>query len=205
MCILNWLSENWFEIIRLIFILAGFYFAYWLVIKRDKLWYRRDDRTRIKEVNDWFHETYILNGVDPVLAYISLLKIQDPIQFIGIEDLLRKARADEPDFPMEPLNRLNKILGDNIEKLILDIRFNCYYPPPFPYDTAEGIAVIEEYQEHTQNRLEKIKHLLSGLGHELLGIELDNKLSTKGISDYPVIQPYKKRCKKILNNKFVRK
>jgi hypothetical protein len=197
MFIVNWLSENWFEIIRLIIMLLGFWYAYWLIIQRDKLWYKRDDRTRIKEVNEWFHENYILNGVDPVLAYIGILKLDSPLQFHGQQERFELALDKLPIIPMQPLNRLKKILGDDtIERLIIAFRTSSYFYTSH-FESPDAIKI----RQQTMEGLQKTEQFLSDLSHVLLSIEIEHKLETQSIKEHPNIQTYKQRCSN-LSNKY---
>ena len=168
--------------------------TYLFINYRDSKFKERENRQAHRELQEWFHENYILNGIDPVLAYISLIKTNDHVSTIIINP---RNQIIAPKLPIQSLNRLKKILGDSIVQLITDITNDCYKP-----ELSRSYAHIDRYIDHTRKRLIDIENTLFDLGHDMLGVEIADKLSTKDISEHEAIKPHKDRCSVLLLDKY---
>jgi len=124
-------AANFMDIIQVLFTIVGFGFAYWLINYRDKLLRRRDNEQRMHDLQGWFEETYIINGVELILAYISNIIMTDEIKINLKRNYVGFGRGSkdihEPEFPMPALNRTWKLLNHVIVKeLVFKIRFFAY-------------------------------------------------------------------------------
>ncbi len=158
--------------------LLWIYITYRFIVYRDSKLTERENRQAHRELQEWFHENYILNGVDPVLAYVSFLKHSIPDMDEFQKGLTRERLGIKTqDFPMMQLNRVIKLLGANdIKGIVLLLRSK----------TAHIAIISGHYNRQKQYdywlpHINEIETHLTTLAHELLGTEIVNKLSTEDI------------------------
>jgi len=68
-----------FNVPNLFMWIGGMFAAYLFIRYRDYLFTKRENRQTSKQLQDWFEETYIINGLETVLSYISNIIITDAI------------------------------------------------------------------------------------------------------------------------------
>ncbi len=151
------------------------------IFLRDWLATRRETRLIDKEMQNWFVETYIVNGAEVLLAYVSNIIINNLIH--------RNMRAVARGYPIPgqnidlstiALNRVHQLIGGAAERTLFIRLGVIVYQPDFPFPVEIKKEKCEEIAGVSVRFAIDIERCLAGLINDIRALEIkDKKLDFK--------------------------
>lgn len=164
------------DMLQIGIMIAGFGFAFWLINYRDKLLRLRDDEQRMHELQEWFEETYVINGAEALLRYVSMIIFTDAIERNATSHENRANLAvSAPEFPMRALNRVMRVLDSDQLRLLFKNITNRAYRPDFQIGVA---GMCNSHVNAAKNLIKDAESTLEGLVDSFRALRINSKIVT---------------------------